>query len=60
MLNRMATDGLASQLSASWTYPIDSGTEQILQRKLPRKDSHFLTLPATATPGLRGISTPMR
>jgi subtilase family serine protease len=32
VLNRMATDHLASQLSASWQYPIDSNTEQIYQQ----------------------------
>jgi uncharacterized repeat protein (TIGR03803 family) len=32
ILNRMATDNLASQLSASWTYPIDGATDQIFQQ----------------------------
>ena len=32
MLNRMATDNSAKQLSASWGYPIDSVTEQIFQQ----------------------------
>jgi uncharacterized repeat protein (TIGR01451 family) len=32
ILNRMATDNLAKQLSASWTYPIDPTTEQIFQQ----------------------------
>lgn len=30
ILNRMATDNLARQLSASWTFPTDATTEQIL------------------------------
>ena len=29
ILNRMATDNLARQLSASWTYPIDATSDQI-------------------------------
>ena len=32
VLNRMATDNLAKQLSASWLYSIDDGTEEIFQQ----------------------------
>jgi len=32
ILNRMATDNLAKQLSASWSYPIDATTIQIFQQ----------------------------
>ena len=32
ILNRMATDNRARQLSASWSYPIDAATEQIFQQ----------------------------
>lgn len=32
VLNRMATDDLAKQIGASWTYPIDPTSEQIFQQ----------------------------
>ncbi|MGD1087066.1 MAG: S8 family serine peptidase, partial [Verrucomicrobiota bacterium] len=41
VLNRMATDGLASQLSASWTYGIDAETEQIFQQFAAQGQSYF-------------------
>ena len=41
ILNRMATDGLANQLSASWTYPIDAETEQIFQQFAAQGQSFF-------------------
>src|SRR5205085_8420505 len=41
VLNRMATDNLAKQLSASWTYPIDSTTEQIFQQFAAQGQSFF-------------------
>ena len=41
VLNRMATDDLANQLSASWTYPIDTETEQILQQMAAQGQSFF-------------------
>ena len=41
VLNRMATDNLARQLSASWTYVIDSSTEQIFQQFAAQGQSFF-------------------
>ena len=41
ILNQMATDGLANQLSASWTYPIDPETEQIFQQFAAQGQSFF-------------------
>jgi subtilase family serine protease len=41
ILNRMATDGLASQFSASWTYAIDEVTEQIFQQFAAQGESFF-------------------
>ncbi len=41
ILNRMATDGLANQLSASWTYGIDAVTEQIFQQFAAQGQSFF-------------------
>ncbi|MGD0412956.1 MAG: choice-of-anchor tandem repeat GloVer-containing protein, partial [Verrucomicrobiota bacterium] len=41
VLNRMATDDLANQLSASWTYPIDAETEQIFQQFGAQGQSFF-------------------
>ncbi len=41
VLNRMATDNLAKQLSASWTYPINAGTEQIFQQFAAQGQSFF-------------------
>ncbi|HUD48046.1 MAG TPA: choice-of-anchor tandem repeat GloVer-containing protein, partial [Candidatus Baltobacteraceae bacterium] len=41
ILNRMATDALANQLSASWTYVIDSVTEQIFQQFAAQGQSFF-------------------
>jgi len=41
ILNKMATDDLASQLSASWTYPIDATTEQIYQQFAAQGQSFF-------------------
>ena len=41
ILNRMATDNLARQLSASWTYPIDPMTEQIFLEFAAQGQSFF-------------------
>ncbi len=41
VLNRIATDGLASQVSASWTYPVDAETEQIFQQFAAQGESFF-------------------
>ena len=41
ILNRMATDNLAKQLSASWTYGIDALTEQIFQQFAVQGQSFF-------------------
>ncbi len=41
ILNRMATDNLAKQLSASWTFPIDSSTPPIFQQFAAQGQSYF-------------------
>ncbi len=41
ILNRMATDNLAKQLSASWTYPIDPNSDQIFQQYAAQGQSFF-------------------
>jgi hypothetical protein len=41
ILNRMATDNLAKQLSSSWSFPGDSTTEQILQEMAAQGQSYF-------------------
>jgi uncharacterized repeat protein (TIGR03803 family) len=41
ILNRMATDALANQLSASWTYPIDAVSDQIFQEFAAQGQSFF-------------------
>ena len=41
ILNRMATDDLANQLSASWTYGIDAETDQILEEMAAQGQSFF-------------------
>jgi hypothetical protein len=42
VLNRMATDNLASQLSSSWTYsPTNATTEQIFQQMIAQGQSLF-------------------
>ena len=41
ILNRMATDNLARQLSASWLYPIDPETEQIFLQFAAQGQSFF-------------------
>ncbi|HUD84130.1 MAG TPA: protease pro-enzyme activation domain-containing protein, partial [Candidatus Saccharimonadales bacterium] len=41
ILNRMATDALANQLSSSWTYPINAVTEQIFQQFAAQGQSFF-------------------
>jgi uncharacterized repeat protein (TIGR01451 family) len=41
VLNRMATDNLARQLSASWTFPIDATTEQIFLQFAAQGQSYF-------------------
>ena len=41
ILNRMATDDVAKQLSASWLYPIDPLSEQIFQQFAAQGQSFF-------------------
>ncbi len=41
ILNRMATDNVAKQLSASWTFGIDSTTTQIYQQFATQGQSYF-------------------
>ena len=41
ILTQMATDKLANQLSASWTYPVDSTTAQIFQQLATQGQSFF-------------------
>jgi hypothetical protein len=41
ILNRMATDDLANQLSASWSYPVDPATEQIFLQFQAQGQSFF-------------------
>ena len=41
ILNRIATDNLAKQISASWTYSIDANTEQIFQQFAAQGQSFF-------------------
>jgi uncharacterized repeat protein (TIGR01451 family) len=41
ILNRMATDNLAKQLSSSWSFPVDEVTTQILQQMAAQGQSYF-------------------
>jgi uncharacterized repeat protein (TIGR01451 family) len=41
MLNTMATDDLANQLSSSWTFPVDSLTDQIFVQMQAQGQSFF-------------------
>jgi hypothetical protein len=41
ILNRMATDNLAKQLSASWTFPCNATTDQILQQFAAQGQAYF-------------------
>ena len=41
ILNRMATDNLAKQIGASWTYPIDANSEQIFLQYAAQGQSFF-------------------
>jgi uncharacterized repeat protein (TIGR03803 family) len=41
ILNRMATDNLAKQLAASWTYPIDAESDQIWLQMAAQGQSFF-------------------
>jgi uncharacterized repeat protein (TIGR03803 family) len=41
ILNRMATDDLAKQIGASWTYPIDANSEQIFLQYAAQGQSFF-------------------
>ena len=41
ILNQMATDNSASQLSASWSYPLDATSEQIFQQFAAQGQSFF-------------------
>ena len=41
ILNRMATDNLAKQIGASWTYPIDANSEQIFLQFAAQGQSFF-------------------
>jgi uncharacterized repeat protein (TIGR03803 family) len=57
ILNRMATDNLARQLSASWTYPIDATTEQIFQQFAAQGQS-FFNASGDYDAWVGGVSTP--
>ncbi len=41
ILNKMATDDLANQLSASWSYPIDASTDPIFKQMAAQGQSFF-------------------
>jgi len=41
ILNRMATDDLAKQIGASWTYPTDAGSEQAFLQMAAQGQSFF-------------------
>jgi uncharacterized repeat protein (TIGR01451 family) len=41
ILNRMAVDNIAKQLSASWTYPTDANTPQIFQQFAVQGQAYF-------------------
>lgn len=41
ILNRMATDNLAKQIGASWTYPIDANSEQIFLQYAAQGQSFY-------------------
>jgi len=41
ILNRMAVDNVAKQLSASWTYPTDANSQQIFQEFLAQGQAYF-------------------
>jgi uncharacterized repeat protein (TIGR01451 family) len=41
ILNRMATDNLAKQLSASWTFPSSAATDQIFQQFAAQGQAYF-------------------
>ncbi len=41
ILNRMATDNLAKQIAASWTYPVDATSEQIFLQFAAQGQSFF-------------------
>ncbi len=41
ILNRMATDNLAKQIGASWTYPIDATSDQIFKEFAAQGQSFF-------------------
>jgi uncharacterized repeat protein (TIGR01451 family) len=41
ILNRMAVDNVAKQLSASWTYPTDANSTQIFQQFAAQGQSYF-------------------
>jgi uncharacterized repeat protein (TIGR01451 family) len=41
IFNRMATDNLAKQLSASWAYPVDATTQQIFRQFAAQGQSFF-------------------
>ncbi len=41
ILNRMATDDLAKQIGASWTYPIDANSEQIFLQYAAQGQSFY-------------------
>src|SRR6267142_105024 len=41
ILNRMATDNLAKQLSASWTFPASAATDQIYQQFAAQGQAYF-------------------
>jgi uncharacterized repeat protein (TIGR03803 family) len=57
ILNVMATDALANQLSASWTYPINAETDQIFQQFAAQGQS-FFNAAGDGDAGVGAIATP--
>jgi uncharacterized repeat protein (TIGR01451 family) len=56
VLNRMATDNLAKQLSASWTFPADPVTTQIFQQFAAQGQSYFNASGDSGAYGNRPVS----
>lgn len=58
VLNRIATDQAANQISASWTYPINSSTVQIFQQFIAQGQSFFNASGDTGAYGSGGVASP--
>ena len=58
MLNRMATDGSANQISASWTYPVDAATDQIYRELQAQGQSFFNAAGDSGAYPLGDVPTP--